>query len=983
MTEMTSDINLVTNDFSDIANSTILVGRLERLAREEVAKGTEKDPCKLITSLDLYNHSLKDMPVYVPGSAIPFKFPNIAYVQLYNKLNSTVSMLEICQDIVNENSLSNLETAPARNWAFGSVLTTDSITVSPNILPIEFNYLTIASDKKITAQIDTNEMSIKFKNIPLAYRIYNSNNYWSAPFEQALADTISDMLPWSTSGDGCPSGALVISELTVYFDLIVNKGDYNIPNYNTSEEIYSDIILEKGSAYSLINVQLPSTIDITLELAPISYGSAIYEGSTFMSNFLKYHGVDFWNPSVPGGTIQILDKYSQGKFSISIPLLSIDSINSFNNLDTADPSNSSIQGRRVDCVVTKAYYDDESNSYTGKYDVEMTPKIINKAIQKVFVGISPLKLQGCTVRFNANPGEVYSYSVAVMSKEANEVGLSLLTTATIDLKDTNFLNFLWSLKSLYTFLGKPVPSIIETLYPSLKTISSELSFNQTTLTISDLKLNKPENWRSKYTQWLEDLNKSGKDTEGLSRFTQFMDSLYDAMSAVYNTFVKSPAGILEIQTPSIIKSTVSKTSVIKALECGDSQKADMSKYEIPAEEYNEVLKESGGITQSDPEQKQSLKDTDEKQQQLNNARNKVDTLQYGTVMQNPASTFSSRMEDLGVQASIDANKMEANEYGGLGTNWINEKIDSPASLRIYYEAQGPTLGPKAGLLESIYVDCFLLQGVQEVDEEKYSIFQSLNGDTLVQFFGRRPTTLNLSGILYDTKNQQWYNDFKYWYDNYLRGSAALKNDSRIVLVYTDQIIEGFILSMSMQKQATTNTSVTVNFTMLVVSHTPLATEWTDPLHSEIPRGFHSKEADKRNQDIIDKNKDFMSSLDTLNFELLADASPDKANYYDNYLKSNTKLGAALEYSSGSSLSSIAFSSKLADVKLNMGVSEVSSDVIATANSNQNAGLAIGSSGISMDSLKLKLNNAEDYARSYRTSQEKSTMDQINFRLSKS
>ena len=374
-----------------------------------------------------------------------------------------------------------------------------------------------------------------------------------------------------------------------------------------------------------------------------------------------------------------------------------------------------------------------------------------------------------------------------------------------------------------------------------------------------------------------------------------------------------------------------------------------------------------------------------KQNKLAQARNKVDSLQYHTTMRNPATTFSSKMQKLDVDASMNIDKRERNEYGALGPLGLVEKVDSPASLRIYRQ-DNTTAGSNG--IDQIYVDCFLLTDVQEVDEEKYSIFQSLNGDTLVQFFGRRPTTLNLSGILMDTKNQQWYNDFKYWYDNYLRGSAAIKNDSRIVLVYTDQIIEGFVLSMNVQKNATTNMSVHVNFTMLVVSHTPLATEWTDPEHSEIDRGYHRIQA---HPDVDpDAESRFAAFMETVSGDLISDAALEdvaakKDAAIDKEVK-KTKLYGVLDYSSGSTIQSQAFNSRLFDPKLDISLSEVNPSLIASAKVQSSTGGNLSnavnsedSSGIKMSDFKLTL-NAENGARNYRNMQEKSILDQVSYRI---
>lgn len=924
-----SDTALASNnskaDFYSITSSSDYVNRLLSAANTEAAK-LNKTPCEVIKSLELYTEAFKNKSAYIQGSLVAV--PNIFYKQLKVRLDRTVDVLARCIKNGGE--------------AVKSLTRLDEVPISA----LENIYEKFMENASKGPQLSADKVELK-----------SSMSY------ETKAITILPKMSGGFSGIYLKLSGRAVVDDTATVELDLNTKKLHLSNlvfiYTVNGNLQATLTLRNlDLEFNIVDITDPTALgegkEYKLKISKVLNSN--FDFYCFFNNVSYITAVDYLQKQ--GEPVRTFYSWPDAVASVS---------STFSDFPIAASSNwTNLINHIIPVTVKTKMVNAETGQYTGKYTVSYSRIYSSIYYNLMDSNLASLQAKMATLTF-ALPEDKEAHFI-VSTTPLNGGTDKVATTISTDI---NFVKFIASLYCLYVFLGETPPKILYEKFPSIRTHGVNLSYNTSTNTISGLTLTKPV--------------KSTTNIDNMVQLNKGLELLHNIIfSVVYQSFMGGGVN-MEVKESSITGKIVrSEVNNLLRNKCSDAQVADISSAEIASPEYDTEFKKAypEEVAKKEAEQQQKIKEDAEKQEYLTNARNKVDTLQYGTIMQNPATTFSSRMEQLDVTGSYDVNKMEHNEYEYEGTLCIKEKIDSPASIRIYSENK-ESAGP-ARTIESIYVDCFLLQGVQEVDEEKYSIFQSLNGDTLVQFFGRRPTTLNLSGILYDTKNQQWYNDFKYWYDNYLRGSAALKNDSRIVLVYTDQIIEGFILSMSMQKQATMNVSVTVNFTMLVVSHTQLATEWTDPEHSEHIRG------DRHCGHMIDeayaeheKNKAKLDSLSGLNFELLADASPDKGNYYDNYLKSNTKLGSIVEYSSGSSLSSIAFSSKLADVKLNMGVSEVSSDVIAAANSNQNAGLAIGSSGISMDSLKLKLNNAEDYARSYRTSQEKSAMDQINFRLSKS
>ena len=162
---------------------------------------------------------------------------------------------------------------------------------------------------------------------------------------------------------------------------------------------------------------------------------------------------------------------------------------------------------------------------------------------------------------------------------------------------------------------------------------------------------------------------------------------------------------------------------------------------------------------------------------------------------------------------------------------LESKINSPGCIKLY-KSDG-----SSGYAEPLTVDCFLLQSVQSSLKEKFSVFQSLSGDILAYFFGKHPIVYRYSAALYNTYNQEWFHDFKYYYDNYLRGSASISKNIRTVVSYENHIIEGFFLEMNMQESTTNTNIVNIDFSILFIQeHILYYSEPDISYFSESPKG---------------------------------------------------------------------------------------------------------------------------------------------------
>jgi len=151
-----------------------------------------------------------------------------------------------------------------------------------------------------------------------------------------------------------------------------------------------------------------------------------------------------------------------------------------------------------------------------------------------------------------------------------------------------------------------------------------------------------------------------------------------------------------------------------------------------------------------------------------------------------------------------------------------EHDEKPASIRCFglrKNARGETTEKDVELIPA-YTK-FLLESAQESHVERSQIVETF-GEFFVFFFGERPPMYSFSGTLMNTKNVNWVSDFKFWYDQYLRGTKCVENNARLLLTYGGRQIEGFMLNMQTQTEASMEAGVKVNFSFVVTRKTFLS-----------------------------------------------------------------------------------------------------------------------------------------------------------------
>ena len=115
---------------------------------------------------------------------------------------------------------------------------------------------------------------------------------------------------------------------------------------------------------------------------------------------------------------------------------------------------------------------------------------------------------------------------------------------------------------------------------------------------------------------------------------------------------------------------------------------------------------------------------------------------------------------------------------------------------------------------------FFLQAVSEVEQEKYQVVETFTG-YYAFFYGKRPPIYRYAGTLLCDPNYRWNNDFKFFYENYFRGTRATELNAELIMYTDGRLVTGFPLSLSMSQEAMNDKGIPFSMDLLVVDHTPL------------------------------------------------------------------------------------------------------------------------------------------------------------------
>jgi hypothetical protein len=112
---------------------------------------------------------------------------------------------------------------------------------------------------------------------------------------------------------------------------------------------------------------------------------------------------------------------------------------------------------------------------------------------------------------------------------------------------------------------------------------------------------------------------------------------------------------------------------------------------------------------------------------------------------------------------------------------------------------------------------FILQSVQETRMEKHQIVETF-GEPYIFFFGEAPRFLDVTAVLVDSLDFNWYAEFWQNYNLYLRGTKSVEAGARTYLFYDDNIVEGYMLQAQARKTSETPMMVQLQFRLYLTNY---------------------------------------------------------------------------------------------------------------------------------------------------------------------
>ena len=112
---------------------------------------------------------------------------------------------------------------------------------------------------------------------------------------------------------------------------------------------------------------------------------------------------------------------------------------------------------------------------------------------------------------------------------------------------------------------------------------------------------------------------------------------------------------------------------------------------------------------------------------------------------------------------------------------------------------------------------FLIQSISEQRAEKQQVILTF-GEPYIFFFGEQPRMISVSGILLNTEDFNWRAEWWENYDQYLRGTQCVRQNTRLYLSWDDIIVEGYITQANAMEDSNNRNLVQFNFQMFLTNY---------------------------------------------------------------------------------------------------------------------------------------------------------------------
>lgn len=164
---------------------------------------------------------------------------------------------------------------------------------------------------------------------------------------------------------------------------------------------------------------------------------------------------------------------------------------------------------------------------------------------------------------------------------------------------------------------------------------------------------------------------------------------------------------------------------------------------------------------------------------------------------------------------LTSNKQYAEYLSGSTSRKVTYKDLLGGESEVAKMAATPKEGKDRGY------DKFLITGVSSSLNEKVQITEVFGDHEVVYYFGRQPMVFNISGLLIDSPDNDWFVTWLKMYGDFLRGSETARNYELLKIVLPNMAITGTISAFSWQQSADRDVDIPFNIQFIAKVIEPL------------------------------------------------------------------------------------------------------------------------------------------------------------------
>lgn len=186
---------------------------------------------------------------------------------------------------------------------------------------------------------------------------------------------------------------------------------------------------------------------------------------------------------------------------------------------------------------------------------------------------------------------------------------------------------------------------------------------------------------------------------------------------------------------------------------------------------------------------------------------------YGATNFNGANLVESRGQWAYIK--LDTSEKQRQEY-------LSGKTQRDVTYSDLIGKSGPAsmMSDSTGKQKNGY-DKFLLTSVSCSMTEKVQISEVFGDNEIVYYFGRQPLIFNISGILIDSPDNDWFVTWMKMYGDFLRGTQTARNYELVKLVLPNMIITGTISGFSYNQDSARDVDIPFGFQFIAKIVQPL------------------------------------------------------------------------------------------------------------------------------------------------------------------